>query len=101
MKIIPYHYLVTNNEQMTNKDAIIEALAIIKGAKVYNVDFQNGIFACGKSKFSFELTKSGLIKSNSVRFLRAINEFKTDNKELILNTEANKKASVKTGATQL
>jgi len=64
---------------MTNQDVIIEALAIIKGAKVYKVDFQNGTFACGGSVFSFELTKSSLIKSNSVKFLRAIDEFKTDN----------------------
>ena len=62
---------------MTNKDAIIEALEIIKGAKVYNIDFQNGTFACGRSVFSFELTRWGLIRSNSVKFLCAINGFKS------------------------
>ena len=72
---------------MTNKDAIIEALAIIKGAKVYNIDFQNGTFACGRSVFSFKLTQWGLIRSNSVKFLCAINRFKTDNKKIILNSE--------------
>jgi hypothetical protein len=60
---------------MTNKD-VIEALAIIKGAKVYHVDFQNATFECGESVFSFQLTKYGLIKSNSVKFLYAIDGFK-------------------------
>jgi len=62
---------------MPKEDAIIEALEIIKGAKIYNVDFQNGTFACGRSVFSFGLTQWGLIRSNSVKFLYAINEFKT------------------------
>jgi len=63
---------------MTNKDAIIEALSIIKGANVYNIDFQNGTFACGRSLFTFELTQWGLIRSNSIKFLCTINRFKTD-----------------------
>ena len=72
---------------MPKEDAIIEALEIIKGANVYNVDFQNGTFACGRSVFSFKLTQWGLIRSNSVKFLCAINRFKSDNKKIILNSE--------------
>jgi hypothetical protein len=42
---------------MPTEDAIIEALEIIKGANIYNIDFQNGTFACGRSVFSFGLTQ--------------------------------------------
>jgi hypothetical protein len=60
---------------MTTQSEIIETLSIIKGQQVRNVDFSNGTFECGKSIFSFELTKTGLIKTSSVKFLNTISNF--------------------------
>jgi len=84
---------------MTSKNSIIQALEIIKGKKIYKIDFENGTFECGAAVFSFELNKSGLIRSNSVKFLWLINEFKTNNKIVTQDLQTdNKKAPVETRA---
>ena len=60
---------------MTTKLEIIETLEVIKGGKVSNVDFENETFQFGKSIYSFELTKTGLVKSRSVKFFSTVNNF--------------------------
>ncbi len=60
---------------MTTQTEIIETLEVLKGRKVFNVDFANGTFECGKCVYAFDLTKTGLLKTKSVKFLWTISNF--------------------------
>ena len=55
--------------------AIITTLSEIKGKEVKNVDLSTGTFESEKSVFSFELTKTGKVKSNSVKFLWTVQDY--------------------------
>lgn len=60
---------------MTTQSEIKETLEIIKGKKVFNVDLKKGYFETEKCAHSFELTKVGLVKANSIKFLWTLSEY--------------------------
>ena len=57
---------------MTN---LINEIKEAKNCKVNNLDLNANTFDNGKSIYSFDLTKSGKLKSNSIKFFATLNSY--------------------------
>jgi hypothetical protein len=60
------------------KNAIENQLAAIKGcnkSEIKNINLAVGTFEKGSGIFCFELTKTGKVKSNSVKYFTAIESY--------------------------
>lgn len=53
-----------------------ETVKALKGYNVINIDFEVNTFTTDKNcVYSFDLTKKGLLKSNSIKFMWTISNF--------------------------
>jgi len=55
-----------------------ETVAQIKGYNIIDIDFEVNTFTTDKKcVYAFDLTKSGLLKTNSIRFMFTVSEFES------------------------
>ena len=52
-----------------------ETVNQLKGYNVVDVDFENETFTTEKCVYSFALTKTGLLKANSIKFIWTVSSF--------------------------
>jgi len=71
------HYQVNQKQKYMKTQELKETVAQLKGYNVIDVDFEVNTFTTDKNcVYAFELTKKGLLKNNSIKFMWTVSNFK-------------------------